>query len=217
MKKDTILCMFSGGIDSTGALWKLLNDKEYFEFNIHVHHVNLINKENRAKAEYNASFAIIKEMSDLGVRPFGFSSSVLDTSFLVKPIFNRFLFDAESNAYISASICLCNTSIRRVVVGYIEDDCVDDKGRFRFGTTERMKTVENIFNATLSAYPVDKYELPFYDYILLDHNKQQVWNGLPESIRKLTHTCRHPQYGVDDRVITCNKCHGCEARKALES
>jgi len=42
-----ILLMFSGGLDSTGVFWKLIQEKE----KLHVHHLYLSNKENRAEAE----------------------------------------------------------------------------------------------------------------------------------------------------------------------
>ena len=41
MDDSEVLLMFSGGLDSTGVFYKLINDKR----KLHVHHLNLINKE----------------------------------------------------------------------------------------------------------------------------------------------------------------------------
>ena len=48
---SNILLMFSGGLDSTGALWQLLQNKENI---VHLHHLYLVNKEKRAEAEQRA-------------------------------------------------------------------------------------------------------------------------------------------------------------------
>lgn len=43
--------MFSGGLDSTYVLHKILTDQEYAEYDVHVHHMRLVNSEKRAAAE----------------------------------------------------------------------------------------------------------------------------------------------------------------------
>lgn len=49
-----ILCLWSGGIDSTAMLYKLLTDKKYEQYSIHAHFIVNINKENRHEAELDA-------------------------------------------------------------------------------------------------------------------------------------------------------------------
>lgn len=56
-----ILLMFSGGLDSTGVFWKLIQEKE----ELHVHHLYLVNKENRAKAEDKAVKDIVDYMKKI--------------------------------------------------------------------------------------------------------------------------------------------------------
>ena len=51
MIKRDVLLMFSGGLDSTGAFWKLMQDKR----SVHVYHMNLNNKEKRSEAESSLS------------------------------------------------------------------------------------------------------------------------------------------------------------------
>ena len=57
-KRDTILCMFSGGIDSSGVLHELFTNPEYVDRPLIIHHTILQNRENRAKAESQAVKAI---------------------------------------------------------------------------------------------------------------------------------------------------------------
>jgi 7-cyano-7-deazaguanine synthase in queuosine biosynthesis len=52
---DTLL-MFSGGLDSTGAFWQLMQDKQ----NIHVHHMHLKNVEQRWTAESKSTADIVE-------------------------------------------------------------------------------------------------------------------------------------------------------------
>jgi 7-cyano-7-deazaguanine synthase in queuosine biosynthesis len=52
---DTLL-MLSGGLDSTGALWHLIENKK----KIHIHHMNLKNLEKRGLAESIAVKEILK-------------------------------------------------------------------------------------------------------------------------------------------------------------
>jgi 7-cyano-7-deazaguanine synthase in queuosine biosynthesis len=50
----TILCLFSGGIDSTGVLHRLMTDPQYVQHPLIVHHIHIFNRENRAKAVGNS-------------------------------------------------------------------------------------------------------------------------------------------------------------------
>ena len=55
MNKPHILCMWSGGIDSTGLLYSLLTQPEYNDYERQVHHISLINVEGRSGAELKAT------------------------------------------------------------------------------------------------------------------------------------------------------------------
>ncbi len=62
--------MFSGGLDSVYVLHKILIDPEYAEYDVHVHHMRLINKENRAAAEEIAVKNVVDYLRTNGYRPF---------------------------------------------------------------------------------------------------------------------------------------------------
>jgi tRNA(Ile)-lysidine synthase TilS/MesJ len=67
VNKPIILCMFSGGVDSTGALFRLLTHRDYRSFSIHVHHIHLLNIERRALAEKQACQGILQVFKDMGL------------------------------------------------------------------------------------------------------------------------------------------------------
>ena len=70
----TTLVMFSGGLDSTAALYKLLTGSED---DLHVHHVHLVNRDGRARAERDAVQAVLA-WCRANCRPFSYSESALD-------------------------------------------------------------------------------------------------------------------------------------------
>ena len=59
MEQQTILAMYSGGLDSLGMVYQLLTDPAYAEYGLHIHHVNNRSIENRHAAE-----AIMVNMSE---------------------------------------------------------------------------------------------------------------------------------------------------------
>jgi tRNA(Ile)-lysidine synthase TilS/MesJ len=70
----TTLVMFSGGLDSTAMLVKLLEETKD---ELRVHHIRMANKEGRAEAEQAAVERIVAWCRD-HYRPFRYSESALD-------------------------------------------------------------------------------------------------------------------------------------------
>src|SRR5512137_2819925 len=64
--------MFSGGFDSTALLFKMVHEPG----DLHVHHIRLINREQRHKAEDKAVSKLIKEARK--IKPFAFSSNTYE-------------------------------------------------------------------------------------------------------------------------------------------
>ena len=70
-----MIVMWSGGIDSTFKLAYLLKETEY---QIHAHHVHLVNREGRSQAERAACIALRPKLKAL--RSFGYTESRIDHS-----------------------------------------------------------------------------------------------------------------------------------------
>jgi len=195
--------MFSGGVDSTGVLWKLLSSDDYKDWHIHVHHINIVSQEDRHIAEGYAVDNILKKIrNDYDFRLFDYTESTIDTSFLRKPLFKNFMFDTDALAFVGAQMCLGNRTIRYIVTGRSKTDEEESSSHFRINKSR------DVFNACLDGYPED-LEFPTYNPILIHLSKSEIWDMLPEDIRVLTHWCRRPSY-FDDNVIPCGKCNTCK-------
>ena len=70
-----MIVMWSGGIDSTFKLAYLLRETEY---QIHAHHVNIVNHEGRARSERAACTALRRRLKAL--RAFAYTESTVDHS-----------------------------------------------------------------------------------------------------------------------------------------
>lgn len=116
-----ILLMFSGGLDSTGALVKLLTETEE---PLHIHHIIIRNAENRWRAEDQAVKSII-EYCKSNYRDFKFTSNIFGFSH-----FSSFIcWDNDVVRFIAAQICKDNSEITRVALGKCKED--DDDTAFR--------------------------------------------------------------------------------------
>jgi 7-cyano-7-deazaguanine synthase in queuosine biosynthesis len=180
MKKPNVLLMFSGGLDSTGAFWKLLQEKE----KIHVHHLYLVNKENRALAEDKAVKDIIDYMKKIG--DFSYSESYHEY-----PSYNgNFMWDSDMYNFIAGTICLSIKSIKEVAIGRTKSDTGVDL------RAERGTKILNAFDPNIKKiYPVG------------DMTKKEIYKMLPEDLRNITWSCRRPTY--DQETKACNRCKTC--------
>lgn len=189
MIKPTILIMFSGGLDSTGVFWKLINEKE----ELHVHHLYLVNKENRAKAEDVA----VKNITDYMRKIRNFSCS---ESYHEYPCYNNnFIWDSDIFSFMSGSICLSMPSIEKVAIGMTKSD-------MRGGLSRRIERSNKIFEAFGSnakkVYPVSEM------------TKKEIFEMLPEDLRNLSWSCRTPIYENND-IKKCGRCKTCLELKRI--
>lgn len=193
-KKNRTLVMFSGGLDSTAALWHVLNrPKKYGD--IHVHHIHIQNNENRWQAEAAAVKAILAYMRENAPATFTTSDSTIRT-----PQFgNKFMYDVEIFNYLSGYMTSRDPLINRVVIGATGTD-------FAIGIDEnfmRGKRMHNVFHPEEEDHSDRIKEFP-----LKDMTKDQVYKSLPPDLALLTWSCRTPRY-VDGNPIECGKCKTC--------
>jgi 7-cyano-7-deazaguanine synthase in queuosine biosynthesis len=179
-----VLLMFSGGLDSTGAFWRLLQDGR----KIHVHHMNLKNVERRHKAESVSVKNILTYMRTIG--DFIYSES----SHEYPPFKGKFMWDSDIVSFVSGSICLATPWIKEVAIGRTKSD---DNQNLN-DRVERAHTIFSAFTSTAKkVYPVG------------DLTKQEIYDMLPKDLRKLTWSCRTPVYS-DDTINPCGVCQTCK-------
>lgn len=181
--------MFSGGLDSTYVLHKILTDPVYEAHDVHVHHMKLVNKENREKAESTAVKKVIEYFRSHEYRPF-----IVSYTDVVYPE-DKMVRDAFMVSMVAGQICSQDPSIKFVAIGIndsdLEDPLLDD---IRIKTDELFK--KHPSNA-VKIFPAIKL------------TKTEVRDALDSELVQLTWSCRTPiyKYGISFKCRRCRPCN----------
>lgn len=179
--KPSILVLLSGGLDSTGVLYKLINTTE----ELLVHHLYLSNKENRAEAEAVAVKDIVSYMKK--IKNFSYTESYHEY-----PSYNgNFMWDSDIYNFVAGAICSSAKTIKEVAIGRTKSD---------IGFGERADRGTKILN--ILAPDVKKI------FPVAHMRKKEIYDMLPEDLRNLTWSCRTPIY-VNDDIKMCHSCKTC--------
>ncbi len=195
--------MYSGGLDSAACLHALLTRDEYASFDIHVHHMHLLNRENRARAEKLATQATLQAFRQLPLRPFFYSESGHDYRFLKR----RFIWDMDISAFMAANIAAADDRIVNVAMGRTRTDIESGGERFQ----ARMQRAQKVFDAV---WALESRERPGYIFPVVELSKTDIWRQLPEAVRDQAWSCRHPRY-EGEQVVACGECSTCKQMKRL--
>lgn len=194
-RKEKILCMFSGGLDSLGVLYLLLTRPEYRDVNIHVHHMYLNNVENRTEAEKIACENIFRYFRENKYRKFEYTESSHDMSFMRK----YFIYDSVMYGFVGANMMINDLDLKTMAIGSNKDD------RQNQGSIVRASKGKDTFYSILPSEI--KYHRS-YIYPVVNLTKQQIWNMLPGDLRELAWSCRRPIYD-NGKPRTCQSCRAC--------
>jgi len=192
------LLMFSGGLDSTGALWQLLQNKEN---RVHIHHLHLVNKENRAEAEqrsvknillYISKYYKVQYSESFHKYPYYSYLSLKDNRDII--LNQNLMFDSDIYNFMAGTICTSLPHIKSVAIGRTKSDSEE------ILTMNRATIGTNIFK--LLAPNVEKI------YPVVHLTKTEVYDILPKELRDMTWSCRTPIY-LDNTFKECGKCKTC--------
>ena len=187
MEQQTILAMYSGGLDSLGMIYKLLTDPEYKDYQLHIHHVHNRNVENRDRAEAITVKAVLTELEQLGFK-FDYSESEIAS----QPYNKQFMFDTDSINFFAGYICSVNPNIVKIAMGMQANDS-------NLALEDRRKRAD----AILAAFtPVKKI------YPVVDMTKREIHDSLPVSLKNMFWSCRRPVY-AEKSIAPCGKCDTC--------
>jgi len=212
MNKPVILCMFSGGLDSTGVLWKLLTAPEYQSYRIHVHHINMVNIERRGRAEKKACMALLQAFRNMG-HDFDYTENTIEANFLKAPLFTRFMFDSDVTHFLAANIFEGRRAIRHVAFGLTKDDVFAEPEKANANLVARWKRSAMIFQAALAMTP--EAERPRLLRPVINLTKKEIWQQLPESVRSHIWWCRRPVWLSENSFRSCEKCKTCKQMQTL--
>jgi 7-cyano-7-deazaguanine synthase in queuosine biosynthesis len=187
MEQPTILAMYSGGLDSLGMIYRLLTDREYTDYSIHIHHVHNRNIENRSKAE---AITVAQALAEL--RRLGFEFEYSESEIASQPYNQQFMYDSDTMSFFAGYICSTDPAIAKVALGMNANDA-------NHALEERRQRA----NAILAAFtPVEKM------YPVLNMSKREIYDSLPESLRNYFWSCRRPVY-TENSIESCRTCKSC--------
>jgi 7-cyano-7-deazaguanine synthase in queuosine biosynthesis len=186
-QKQTILVMYSGGLDSLGMTYKLLTDPEYEDYVLHIHHIHIRNIENRDRAEAITVELALKELERLG-----FSFIYSESQISSQPYNGDFMYDTDSINFFAGYICSTNPNIVNVAMGMNANDS-------NHALEERRKRA----NAILTAFTrVEKI------YPVLNMSKREIYDSLPDTLKTMFWSCRAPVY-TEKNIAPCGRCDTC--------
>ena len=191
----TTLVMFSGGLDSTAMLVKLLTTSAE---ELRAHHIRMVNREGRDRAEGRAVESIVAYCR-ARYRPFRYSESTLDFSGL-----EAIPIDYVSIAFVACQVAIDTPGCDRIAIGSLAAD-TDIANR-----TARMKRV---FDEMYACYRARKLGEPRVEWMfpVFDTPKPALAAALPPELLAFTWSCRRPVNGFEP----CMTCKACRAREGL--
>lgn len=191
----TTLVMFSGGIDSTAMLVKLLAESPD---ELRVHHIRMVNKEDRDRAERRAAETIVAYCR-ARYRPFRYSESALDFSGL-----EAIPIDYLSIAFVACQVAIDTPGCSRIAIGALAADT---------DIANRSARQKRVFDVMYECYRARKLGEPRVDWIypVYDTPKAELAAALPQELLDLTWSCRRPLEGFRP----CLTCKACRARQGL--
>jgi len=199
------ILMFSGGIDSTAALYKLLTADEEM---VVAHHINFINIENRDKVERQACYDIIHYLLSK-VRFFEFNESTFEF-----PLKVHIGWDIIHAMYIGGIVAK-NYATDTVQVELSIADTKDDFGSYQWKSPVAQMIA---MLAALEKPTKPRQHLPIITQPVVMFTKAELIDSIPKELFDLTWSCRKPIITEADREITfeyCGKCVTCEDLKKI--
>ena len=190
--------MFSGGLDSTAMLVKLLAETAD---ELRVHHIRMANKEGRADAEQRAVAAIVAWCRDR-YRPFRYSESGLDFAAL-----EAIPIDYLCIAFVACQVAIDTPRCNRIAVAALARDT---------DIENRSARQRRVFDTLYECYRARKLGEPEVRWIypVYHATKQELAASLPPELVRLTWSCRRPvQEGAGWRA--CGACKACLARQGI--
>lgn len=186
--------MFSGGIDSTYCLYKLLNEG----FNVHAHFINLHQSSIRYVMEQKAVISIIGWFNNNGYN-IHFTQSIIK--------FNKRIPNIAVLGYVGIHVYLDHYDFISKTEKNFKLDLVYGSEKDTYGFSREDKKVQQIiFN---SYFDYRKGRKPKLFSPILDVWKADMFKELPGDLIELTWTCRNPKKS-GSRYIQCGECRPCK-------
>ena len=195
----TTLAMFSGGLDSTAMLVRLLEETSD---ELHVHHIRMANREQRADAEQAAAERIVTWCKSR-YRSFRYSESALDfTELEAIPI------DYLCIAFVACQVAIDTPRCNRIAVAALSRDT---------DIENRSARQRRVFDGLYECYRARKLGEPEVQWIypVYQSTKAELAARLPRELVELTWSCRRPVRESNGGFRPCGACKACLARQGI--
>lgn len=194
--------MYSGGLDSTAMLVRLLAETTD---DLRVHHIRMANREGRVDAEQAAVESVI-EWCRARYRPFRYSESGLDFSGL-----DAIPIDYLCVAFVACQVAIDTPGCNRIAVGTLARDLDEIK---RSVTSAQRR----VFGAMYECYRARKLGEPAIEWLypVYAMTKPQIASLLEPEVRQMTWSCRRPVH-TGTGFLTCGACKPCRARADISA
>ena len=196
-KKDKVVIMYSGGMDSVSLAWSLL---EHTQHNVHIHSIHLDNSEGRFKAEAQAIYQSINWLKD-HQREFEFSSC---------------LYSYKAKYPGGRDMALALFQAGRVISTMTDPVCAIFTGDYNMSKEESAEAY-----AVMSALFMNKHSKPVwaapFDYMSKVPLERSlgVYYAMPEELRKMYWSCRRPNE-TPEGFLACGECHACKRQYMMK-
>ncbi len=196
-KKDKVVIMYSGGMDSVSLAWSLL---EHTQHNVHIHSIHLDNSEGRFKAEAQAIYQSINWLKD-HQREFEFSSC---------------LYSYKAKYPGGRDMALALFQAGRVISTMTDPVCAVFTGDYNMSKEESAEAY-----GVLSALFMNKHNKPVwaapFDYMSKVPLERSlgVYYAMPAELRKMYWSCRRPNE-TPEGFLACGECHACKRQYMMK-
>jgi len=188
--------LWSGGVDSTGALYKILKD---YPDEVFAHHIHFKNIENRWEAEKESVDKMIPWLRK-NVRDFNYSESTIEIGL------ENFGWDVPISMYIGGLVVrdkFCN----KLVLGATSDD-LKGETQFRHTMSQLLAVM-----ATLRQ-PKNHQSFPYMWQLMSNTSKKEIWDSLSDFLKENIWCCRTPKQS-NGKWIECEDCIACNSLEKI--
>ena len=117
-----IVCLYSGGFKSRACLFELLNNEQYREYIIQVHHVNIINHTTQFQSDSQAVKDRLISLQKTARKKFTISENQINFSCL--PPQSSLPDDIDICAFVASQMINNDQSIRYIAMGFSNENFV---------------------------------------------------------------------------------------------
>ena len=198
--KDKTVVLWSGGVDSTGALYKILKD---YDDDVVAHHIHFKNRERRWEAEKDAVDKMLPWLRK-NVRDFEYSESTIEMDL-------RFIgWDIMHAMYIGGLVIESekgkNIERYKLVLG----DNAEDFNSYQW----KSPIAQLLAIITSLKHPQESQDIPYLWQIMATITKQDIWDLLPDFLKENIWGCRTPESDAG-KWVECGKCVTCRDLKKV--